>query len=145
MIIFKEKRELLYRIGGIVLGLCLIFALSRIEPVVVESQQAGNTTPIVSLSGVTTGTGTSIATSNSVQIGWSIIWSAGVSAGEVVIESADSATYTGTWNELDRQAFSANSIVQGTYPGPLRFVRARVTTTVVDGTVTAQFNKLIGN
>lgn len=110
----------------------------------VEAQTGG--IPFTTLNAVTTGTGSVLATNNAAQVGWAVIWSSGVTAGEVVIEAAMTNNYSGTWAELDRQAFSAapaaNSVMMGTYPGPLPFVRARVTTNVVDGTVTAQLMKL---
>lgn len=131
---------------GLTLALSFILALGWSVPLRgIGAQQSGNTSPLVSLSGVTTGTGVVISVGNSVQVGWTVIWSAGVGAGEVVIEAADTVNYSGTWYELDRQPFGVNATVMGTYPGPVRFVRARVTTNVTGGTVTAQFNRLIGS
>lgn len=106
-------------------------------------------TPIASLSAATTGTGTSVSCTNAIQVGWSVIWSSGVGAGEVTIEAANSATYAGTWSVLDVQDFSAapaaDSIVMGTYPGPLPYVRARVTSNVTGGTVTVTINRINGS
>lgn len=131
---------------GLTLILSCVLALGWSVPFrVISAQQSGNSSPLVSLSAATTGTGVVISVGNSVQVGWTVIWSAGVGAGEIVIEAADTSTYAGTWYELDRQPFGVNATVMGTYPGPIRFVRARVTTNVTGGTVTAQFNRLIGS
>lgn len=108
-----------------------------------------NQPPLNSLTAATTGTGTSITTSNSVQVGWSVIWSSGVTSGEVVIEAANSSNYSGTWAEIDRQNFtavpSANSMATGTYPGPLQFTRCRVTVAVVAGNCTCTINRINGH
>ena len=135
-----------FKSAGLTLALSFILALGWSVPLRgIGAQQSGNAQPLVSLSGVTTGTGVVISVGNSVQVGWTVIWSAGVGAGEIVIEAADTVNYSGTWYELDRQPFAVNATIMGTYPGPVRFVRARVTTTVTGGTVTAQFNRLIGS
>jgi len=105
--------------------------------------------PVTSLSAATTGTGTAVSCTNAIQVGWSVIWSAGVTAGEVTIEAANSATYSGTWAVLDVQNFTdapaANSVMIGTYPGPFQFVRARITSTVTDGTVTVTLSRINGS
>jgi hypothetical protein len=112
--------------------------------------QAQTTMPLfTSLSAVTTGTGTAVSCTNAIQVGWSVIWSSGVTGGEVTIEAANSATYAGTWAVIDVQNFTAapaaNSIMLGTYPGPFQFVRARVTSTVTDGTVTVTISRINGS
>jgi hypothetical protein len=123
--------------------LAALFTAHSLRPV--QSQNQGGL-PFTTLNAATTGTGTALATNNAVQVGWAVIWSADVTAGEVVIEAAMTKDYAGTWAELDRQAFgdapSDNAVMMGTYPGPLPFVRARVTTTVTDGTVTVQLMRL---
>jgi len=105
--------------------------------------------PFTSLSAVTTGTGTAVSCTNAIQVGWSVIWSAGVGAGEVTLEAANSATYAGTWAVIDVQNFtsapSANSIMVGTYPGPFQFFRARVTSAVTGGTVTVTITRINGS
>lgn len=105
--------------------------------------------PFTSLSAVTTGTGTAVSCTNAIQVGWSVIWSAGVTAGEVTIEAANSSTYTGTWAAIDVQNFTAapgaNSIMVGTYPGPFQFFRARVTSNVTGGTVTVTITRINGS
>lgn len=105
--------------------------------------------PFTSLSAVTTGTGTAVSCTNAIQVGWSVIWSSGVGAGEVTIEAANSATYAGTWAVIDVQNFTAapaaDSIMTGTYPGPFQFVRARVTSNVTGGTVTVTISRINGS
>ncbi len=66
-----------------------------------------------------------------------IIWSAGVTAGAVQLESAQTKGYTGTWAPLGSALNfknDATDLVQ--LAGPLLFVRARVSDTVVGGTLT---------
>ncbi len=108
-----------------------------------------NQPPANSLTAATTGTGTAIATNNALQVGWSVLWATSTSAGEVVIEAANTSTYAGTWAEIDRQAVGSAptppSMMTGTYPGPLQFTRCRVTTTVVGGNVTCSINRINGH
>lgn len=140
----KTRNNLLSILLSIVLvldvGLHLYNPLARAQ---------NNQPPITSLNAVTTGTGTSVSTSSAIQIGYSVIWSAGVSAGVVVIEAANSSSYAGTWAQIDSLDFAAapaaNSMVTGTYPGPLQFTRCRVTTTVSGGTATCTINRINGN
>lgn len=137
------------------LAILLSFTLAldiglHVYPVFSPNVQAQtNTPPALSLNAVTTGTGTAISATTAVQVGWTIIWSAGVGAGEVTIEAANTATYAGTWAVLDVQNFTAapaaNSTVMGTYPGPFQFVRARVTSNVTGGTTTVYITRLIGH
>ena len=68
-----------------------------------------------------------------------IIGSAGVSAGAVQIETADKDDYAGTWAALGSPVAvtaSTQKIVQLT--GNLGAIRARISTTVVDGTVSVR-------
>lgn len=117
------------------------------SPIPVQAQITQS--PVTSLSAVTTGTGTAVSCTNAIQVGWSVIWSSGVGAGEVTIEAANSATYAGTWAVIDVQNFTAapaaNSIMTGTYPGPFQFVRARVTSNVTGGTVTVTISRINGS
>lgn len=131
----------------VALALVLDIGLHLRTPAPVHAQLS--LSPVTSLSAVTTGTGTAVSCTNAIQVGWSVVWSAGVTAGEVTIEAANSATYAGTWAVVDVQNFtsapSANSIMIGTYPGPFQFVRARITSTVTDGTVTVTINRINGS
>ena len=135
---------------AIILTIALAFdvGLHLQSPVVPVAAQT-TMSPVTSLSAVTTGTGTAVSCTNAIQVGWSVIWSSGVTGGTVVIEAANSATYSGTWAQIDSQDFSAapsaNSVITGTYPGPFQFVRARVTSTVTDGTVTVTISRINGS
>lgn len=77
------------------------------------------------------------------KVHWLIVWSAGVTAGTVIIESAHDPAYSGTWHALTAApvGFVANAALGGVsdFP-PGGFVRARVGTTVADGTVTVYLN-----
>lgn len=75
-------------------------------------------------------------TNQATQIAVYVDWSAGVSAGAVTIETANSTTYSGTWAPLAvvvNSAASKQDVFH--FTGPLMAVRARVTTTVAGGTV----------
>ena len=94
----------------------------------------------ISINAQTTGTGTAVPTEtcqNAKQIMWYIIWPAGVTAGAVVIETAQADDYAGTWAPLDSADLavnaSAGSCSMGTFPGLLPSIRARVTTPVSGG------------
>ena len=66
-----------------------------------------------------------------------IIWSPGVTAGGVQLETAQTKTYSGTWAPLGAEntfKTDATDIIQ--LAGPFLFVRARISTDVVGGTVT---------
>jgi len=133
-----------WQAAGCALLLALaIHSLDHLAPSV-QSQQGGGV--FTSLNAATTGTGSMQAVNQAAQLGYSVIWSTGVTAGEVVIEVADTSAYAGTWAEIDRLNFTAapgaNSMQSGTFPGPFRFARARVTTNVTGGTVTVTLQQL---
>jgi hypothetical protein len=69
-----------------------------------------------------------------------IIWSSGVTAGAVQLETAETTSYAGTWAPIGSPvATSAASKVDVVhFTGPLMAVRARITTTVAGGTVTVK-------
>lgn len=69
-----------------------------------------------------------------------VVWSAGATAGVVVIESAHDATYTGTWASLATVNWSAATKVDiAQITGIHRALRARISTSVSNGTVTVRF------
>src|SRR5262245_58805236 len=84
----------------------------------------------ISLSAVTaTGAGNVKAMNTCRQVGWDIIGAGTITDGTVKIESAATADYSGTWNELDSLEvvdLNGGAVYHGTYPGPLAFVRGRV-------------------
>ena len=62
-----------------------------------------------------------------------------ISAGQVILETALSEGYTGTWAVLDTFNYlSASGVVTGYYYGPLAAVRARIATPVSGGTVAVE-------
>lgn len=88
--------------------------------------------------GTTTGNGNVVAVNprfNSHKI--SIIGSAGISAGAIQIEAADSVDYSGTWAQIGGgpiTAVASTTLIQ-TFTGLFKFIRARISTNIVDGSV----------
>ena len=67
-----------------------------------------------------------------------IVFDADASAGSVVVESAHSATYAGTWATVATVNFVAASRVHVvSMTGVYLATRIRIATTIADGTVTA--------
>ncbi len=67
-----------------------------------------------------------------------IVWGAGVTAGTIVIESAHSRDYTGTWANMATVAWSSESredLVQIT--GVMAACRVRISSTITNGTIDA--------
>ncbi len=87
------------------------------------------------LSAVTTGTGA--VHPNQGFVNWCLltVWSAGVTAGQVVLEGSIDGS---NWATLATRGFAASSNFADQVVTSLRLVRCRVSTTVVGGTVTAQ-------
>ena len=66
-----------------------------------------------------------------------VIWSAGTSAGVIKIEEAQSTAYAGTWATLATVSWTAASKVDNVkMEGTFKYIRCRISTTVVGGTVT---------
>lgn len=120
---------------GIILALASICSFATDYETTSMSLAQG---PYTLQSAATTGNGNTWNTKNWVQTVTIVIdWSAGCSAGGVTIETADVATYAGTWAPLVVVAWSAASkqdVVQ--ILAPVGVVRARISTNVVGGTVT---------
>lgn len=97
---------------------------------------------VPSLVAATTGTG-AVVDFGGMTSGLSIYvdWAAGVSAGVVVVETAPSPTYAGTWALLQTFTFSGGAVAFDRVAGALLSVRARVTTNVVGGTVSVTLVK----
>lgn len=102
----------------------------------------------LSLNAVTTGTGTEHPMNDCRQVGWDVVGAGTISGGTVKIESAPTSSYSGTWNELDSvdaSTLTGGAVYHGTYPGPLSFVRARVSSNITGGgSITVRFNGLMG-
>jgi hypothetical protein len=85
----------------------------------------------------TTGDGVVIAIPSSFKNHTFIIkGSAGISAGAVQPEFSDGSDYAGTWAAFGNPLVAAASAeVSGQYIGVVQFVRARISTDIVGGTV----------
>ena len=96
-------------------------------------------TPITAVqSAATTGNGTEVVADAESNLVFCVVWSAGVSAGVVTLEEAATTGYSGTWSSITTSTFAANTTECIHLAGTYMFLRARVSTTVVDGTVTVQ-------
>ena len=87
----------------------------------------------------TTGNGTAILLSG--QEGPFVIaveWSVGTTAGVITIEEALTAAYAGTWSSIATASWATATTVEVVHlaVGQYAAVRARISTTVEDGTVT---------
>ena len=99
--------------------------------------------------GSTTGTGTAIAMHDCRQISGHVTGVGTVTGGVVVFESAASATYSGTWSQIDSLDFSVTSLTDSTYQntwpgGQGGFYRWRITSAITGGgTIGATVNGLL--
>lgn len=86
----------------------------------------------------TTGNGTPYDVNGAArELLFSIIWSAGVTAGEVTLETSHDTAYAGAWDPFEAPiGFVANAVITRRYTGCHRAVRARISTTVAGGNVT---------
>lgn len=85
-----------------------------------------------------TGTGTEVQLGGANQVCVEYEISTGVTSGVVVLEHSAVSGYTGTWANLDTETVgssfaTAPSKTFFTYPGPMGFIRARITTTFSGG------------
>jgi lipocalin len=69
------------------------------------------------------------------ELAFHVIWSAGVNAGQVKMETAFDVSYTGTWAPIATADFVASTVQVVQATGAYRAVRARISTTVTGGTV----------
>jgi hypothetical protein len=100
---------------------------------------AQETQKITALLAVTTGTSSVFALNNIDRVGLLVEWSTGVGAGEIVLETAATPDYAGTWNETLALSFPA-SVPAATADSvgiAALYGRVRVRTTVSGGTATA--------
>lgn len=87
----------------------------------------------------TTGNGTPLDVRNSgPEMGFYLIWSAGVNAGVVTIETADTSAYSGTWFPISVANFLDGSTGYVGIEGVFHYIRARISTNVTGGTVTVK-------
>lgn len=81
----------------------------------------------------TTGTGSELPCGNATQVVVEYEWADDCSAGAVSLEHSAVSGYTGTWAEVDAQTFLDNGKQIWVRPGPMGFLRPRVTTNVSGG------------
>lgn len=112
----------------------------KFSPAVISSSK--------SLSLATTGTGTTISFHDCRQVFWTVEGAGTISGGTVKIESAASADYAGTWNEID--SITASTLTGGAaYANttPMTgggFFRARISSNITGGgTITVSINGLL--
>lgn len=103
----------------------------------------------ITLNAATSGTGTAIAFNNVGRLLYVAEGTGTISGGTILIESADSATYSGTWIQL--ASISASSLTGGASAGdnlnapPGTFVRGRISSNITGGgTVTVRLNGIYG-
>lgn len=75
----------------------------------------------------------------------SAVFGAGVSAGTVIVETANDRNYAGTWEVIATLASGGAPSSQGanvSYEGPLGFVRHRISVAIVGGTVSTFTRRL---
>jgi len=90
----------------------------------------------------TTGNGVVLAIPNSFRRhNVTIKGSAGVSAGAVQLEASNQYDFAGTWAPIAGSPVSVgdNTELQIAFEGVYNFIRARVSTTIVGGTVTVSY------
>jgi len=98
------------------------------------------------------GTGTEVQLGGGTQVAVEYEISTGTTAGVVVLEHSAVSGYSGTWAQLDKETVgtsfaTAPSKQFFTYPGPLGYIRARVTTTFSGGgspLVTVRIKRMFG-
>ncbi len=87
----------------------------------------------------TTGNGDEYDRRASKRIKFLIRFSTGVTAGAVQVEEAATAGYTGAWAAHGSPvSFVADAEFQAEVQGPVGVMRARISTTIVGGTVTVR-------
>ena len=98
--------------------------------------------PITVQTAATTGAGTIVAPPvNFGKHTFLLVGSTGISAGKVKIETAHASDYAGTWALLGtEQTLVASTVLAVVLTGNYPFLRARVSTTVEGGTLTAYYH-----
>lgn len=115
---------------------CLMLALCGLlfwQPV----NAASETVKYTALSAVTTGTSVVYALNNKDTVGLQIAWASGVTAGVIVLETAPTQDYAGTWEPMITLSVASAGTPPCVQSEALRiagaFARVRVTTTVSGG------------
>lgn len=120
---------MLHRIGLLLAFVMLASVPATSQPAFVTIQDAQ-----------TTGNGSAIDRRGDSLYVIAVEWSAGVDAGVITIEEASATDYSGTWSQVTTVAWVAASSTEFVHIGPaaLAAVRARISTTVTNGTVTVK-------
>lgn len=66
-----------------------------------------------------------------------LVFSSGVSGGTVVVETAHSRTYGGTWEQVQQVTATASSVKRVGLSGAYKAVRVRIANQITGGTVSA--------
>lgn len=84
-------------------------------------------------------TSTPMVTNSAIDLGVYIEWSAGTSAGQLVVEEAWDSSYTGAWSTIGTVNWSAASSTDVYHQtGSFRALRVRVNTAIAGGTITVR-------
>lgn len=105
------------------------------------TKSASRGVPVTLHSAATTGNGTVVVIPNSFKDHEvNLKGSAGISAGKVQVETADAPDYAGTWAVVgSEQTLIASTELRVSFSGIYRFIRARISTTVSNGTLDASY------
>jgi len=145
-----------------VIGMVLLLAVTIASPAWIATAVSSRYVPappaatvdtnwITALSG-TTGTGTEIQLGGATQVAVEYEIATGTTSGVVVLEHSAVSGYAGTWAQLDSQTVGTSFAIAPsktffTYPGPMGFIRPRVTTTFAGGgapLVTVRVKRMFG-
>lgn len=97
-----------------------------------------------SLTAVTTGTGRAIPMQDCRYTVWTVEGSGTITGGTVLIETADTMDYAGTWHALDTVSAAAGAYNKGIDAAGAGFIRARVSSNVTGGgNITVRINGLL--
>ena len=88
----------------------------------------------------TTGDGDAIDRRGDTLFVFMVEWSASTSAGVITIEEASATDYAGTWSSIATVTWAVDDSTEAVHVGPIAgaALRARISTTVVGGTVTVK-------
>ncbi len=96
----------------------------------------GNNTKQRLLNGVASGTSEVIANGNVRRWIMTVQYDVGVSAGEILLESGPSETFTGTWANEGNSVGASGTFDRVVSDSNAQFVRARISTPIVGGNAT---------
>ena len=120
--------------------IALALSLTLVAPVAAQDTENRSWT-VTWLSAVSTDetTSTPMPVNSAIDLGVYVEWSAGTSAGQLVIEEAWDSSYTGVWSTvgtINWSAVSSTDVFHQT--GSFRALRVRVNTAIAGGTITVR-------